>query len=106
MYTNSVTLYNYDAADVMDDDNYATVLDSYITTSSLQVAKVHTKKVPGLEHSLFMESLYQAIGPCAILVHLVNLSLDDTLLYDPYEDKMQNAKRWPMLDEEPEVTPE
>ena len=35
LYINSVTLYAYDAADVMDDDNYATVLDSYVTTSSL-----------------------------------------------------------------------
>ena len=33
LFINSVTLYAYD--DVMDDDNYVTVLDSYITTSAL-----------------------------------------------------------------------
>ena len=49
-YINSVTLYACDAADVMNDDNYATMLDNYATTSSLQVAKVSTKKVPGLDH--------------------------------------------------------
>ena len=45
----SVILNAYDAADVMDDDNYTTVLDSYVTTSSLQVTKVCTKKLPGLD---------------------------------------------------------
>ena len=50
LFINCVTSYAYDAADVMDDDNCATVLDSYVTTSSLQVAKVHTKKAPGLNH--------------------------------------------------------
>ena len=52
LFINSVTLYAYDAADVMDDNNYATVLDSYVTTSSLPVAKVRTEKVPGLDHSV------------------------------------------------------
>ena len=42
---NSVTLYAYDAADVMDDINYATVLNS-----SLQVPQVNTKRVSGLDH--------------------------------------------------------
>ena len=50
LFINSVISYAFDAADVMDDDNYATLLDSYVTTSSLQVAKVCTKKVPGLDH--------------------------------------------------------
>ena len=50
LFTNSVILYAYDAADVMDDNNYATVLESFVTTSSLQVAQVHTKKVSGLGH--------------------------------------------------------
>ena len=35
LFINSVTSYAYHAADVMDDDNYATVLDRYVTTSSL-----------------------------------------------------------------------
>ena len=37
---------------------------------------------------------------------LVELSEEDTLQYDPYEDKLQNAKTFPILDEEPEVTSE
>ena len=32
--------------------------------------------------------------------------MEETLQYDPYEDKLQNAEMLPMLDEEPEVTPE
>ena len=35
IFINSVILYAYDAADVMDYDKYATMLDSYVTTSSL-----------------------------------------------------------------------
>ena len=35
VFINSVTLYAYDAADFMDDNNYTTMLDSYVTTSSL-----------------------------------------------------------------------
>ena len=31
-------------------DNYATVLESFVKTSSLWVAQVHTKKVSGLDH--------------------------------------------------------
>ena len=49
LFLNFVTLY-YDAENVMDDNNYSTVLDSNVTTSSMQVVKVHTKKVPGLDH--------------------------------------------------------
>ena len=49
-FINSVALYAYDAADVIDDDNYATVLESFINTSSLQVAQVYTKKVSQLDH--------------------------------------------------------
>ena len=50
LFINSVTSYAYDAADVRDDDNYATLLKSYDTTSSLWVAKVHTEMVPALDH--------------------------------------------------------
>ena len=31
--------------------------------------------------------------------------MEDTPQYDPYEDELQNAKMFPMLVEEPEVTP-
>ena len=38
LFVNSVTLYAYDAADVMDDNNYANVLENFVTASWLQVA--------------------------------------------------------------------
>ena len=34
LFINSVTSYAYDAADIMDDNIYATVLESFVTTSS------------------------------------------------------------------------
>ena len=37
----------------MDDDIYATVLESYVNTLSLWEAKVHAEKVPGLDHLVF-----------------------------------------------------
>ena len=37
-YINSVTSYAYDAADVMDNENYATVLESFVNRLLLQVA--------------------------------------------------------------------
>ena len=37
---------------------------------------------------------------------LVGLGVEVTLQYNPYEDELQNAKMFPMLDKEPEVTPE
>ena len=40
---NCVTWYAYDAADAMDDDNYATVLESFVSTSSMQVAQGRRK---------------------------------------------------------------
>ena len=52
-----------------------------------------------------MESLHQVMGPCAMLRDLVSLGVEEILQYDPYEDKSQNSERFPMLDEEPEVTP-
>ena len=36
---------------------------------------------------------------------MVNLGVEETLQYNPYEDELQNAKTFPMLDEELEVTP-
>ena len=52
-----------------------------------------------------MESLRQAMGPHARLRDLVNLGVEETLQYDPYEDELQNAKMLCILHEEPEVTP-
>ena len=46
------------------------------------------------------------LGPCARLSDLVNLGVEETPQYDPYEDKLQNAEIIPMLNEEPEVIPE
>ena len=37
---------------------------------------------------------------------LVELGVEDALQYNPYEEKLQNAKMFPMLDQEPELTPE
>ena len=38
LFINTVTLYDYDAADVMGNDNYDTLLESFAITSSLQVS--------------------------------------------------------------------
>ena len=43
-------LYACDAADVMYNENYATVLESNVNKVSLWVAQVNTKKVSGLDH--------------------------------------------------------
>ena len=53
-----------------------------------------------------MASLHQKLCPHADVIDLVELGVEETLQYDPYEDKLQNAKMFPMLDKEPEVTPE
>ena len=53
-----------------------------------------------------MESLHQRLSPHAEVRDLVELSVEDTLQYDPYKDKLKNAKTLPFLNEEPEVTPE
>ena len=45
-----------DAAGVMDNDNYATELESFVIRSSLQVAQVITKKVSGLDHLVLPRS--------------------------------------------------
>ena len=55
---------------------------------------------------MFSESLCQRLGPHAMMRGLVELGVKDTLQYDPYEKKSQNAKMLPILDEEVEVTPE
>ena len=55
LFINSVTSYAYDAADVMDDDNYAAVKASFASTLSLQVTQVYTKKVSGLDHLVLVK---------------------------------------------------
>ena len=50
LFINSVISYAYDAADLMDKDNYATVLESLVSTLSLQVAQVNTEKDSALYH--------------------------------------------------------
>ena len=52
-----------------------------------------------------MVSLHQVMGPCMILRDLDDLGIEETLQYDPYEDKSHNAETFPMLDEASEVTP-
>ena len=47
---NFITLYHYYDADVMDNDNYTTVLENLILTSSLQVAQINMEKLSGLDH--------------------------------------------------------
>ena len=37
---------------------------------------------------------------------LIELGIADTQQYDPYEDKSQDSKTFPILDKELEVTPE
>ena len=54
------------------------------------------------ECSSFMEYLHQKLGPCAELRDLDELGVEEYPQYNPYEDKLQNAKTFPMFDEEPE----
>ena len=49
-FIDSITSYAYDAADDMDNGNYATVLERFVRALLLQVAQVSTKKVSMLNH--------------------------------------------------------
>ena len=49
LFINSVTLYAYDATDVTNNDKYATVLESFVITSSLQIVQVNMEKISGLD---------------------------------------------------------
>ena len=53
-----------------------------------------------------MATLPQKLGPCTELRDLVGLGAEAILQYDSYEDELKNAETVPMLDKEPEVTPE
>ena len=46
------------------------------------------------------------LDPHAVVSNLVELDVEDTSQYDPYEDELQNAKMFPIFVKEPEETPE
>ena len=52
-----------------------------------------------------MASLHQRLGPNIEVRDLVELGVEDTSQYDPYEDKLQNAEMFPMVDKDPAATP-
>ena len=52
-----------------------------------------------------MVSLHKVMCHHMMLRDLVDLGVEETLQYDTDEDESQNAETLPMLDEEPEVTP-
>ena len=49
------------------------------------------------ELSLFMLSLHQTLGPHTVLRDLVELGVEETPQYDPYEDESQKGKRFQCL---------
>ena len=51
-----------------------------------------------------MEYLHQRLSPHAEVRGLIELGVEDTLQYVPYEDESQNAEMFPILDKEPKVT--
>ena len=53
-----------------------------------------------------MAYLQQKLGPHAEVKDLVELGVEGTPQYNPYEEELQNAEIFPMLDKGPEVTPE
>ena len=55
LFANSVTLHAHDATDLMDDDKFVTVLESFVNTS-LQLAQVNTIKVSGLGHLILAKN--------------------------------------------------
>ena len=57
-FINSVTLLAYDPADVMDNENFATLLEGFVIILSPQVAQTNTKKVPVLNHLVFANIIW------------------------------------------------
>ena len=57
------------------------------------------------KHSLFIESLYHRLGPCAMVGDLIDL-VQRIYCSLSYDDNSQNVEMSPILDEELEVTPE
>ena len=52
-----------------------------------------------------MEYLHQRLGPHAMVSDVREMGKEDTPQYDPYEVKSQNAITFPILDDDPDVTP-
>ena len=50
LFINSNTPYDFDAADVIDNANYATIMDNLVNKSSVHVASVNTKKISVHNH--------------------------------------------------------
>ena len=93
LFINSVTLYACDSADVMDDDNFATVLGCFVSTSSLWVAQGNTKKVEGLDHlvlakkwgispkkALHMNPCSTQCGVCRVKVKWLSVTVQKTVM--------------------------
>ena len=59
-----------------------------------------------METSQFIESLQQRLGSQVEVGNLIELGVEVMSQYDPYEGKSQNKETFPMLNKEPEVTPE
>ena len=53
-----------------------------------------------------MELLLQGLGHHAMVRDLIEFGAEDTPQYDSYEDELQNATTFLILDKEPEETPE
>ena len=49
-YLSTVTIYDYDVADIMNDNNFSIVLVNFFILSSMQVVQVSNEKVPLLDH--------------------------------------------------------
>ena len=55
-------------------------------------------------NTVLMELQHERLG--ATVGNQLQLGAEEKFQYDPYENKSQNADTLPILDEEPEVTPE
>ena len=58
------------------------------------------------EHNSFMKSLHKRLGTYAMAIDLIELGVEYTPQYNPYEEKLQNANTFSILDKEPEATSE
>ena len=67
----SVTSYVYDPADVMDNDNYAAMLESFVNTLSLQVAQVNAEKISGLDHLVLAKKWGISLKKALNMIHLI-----------------------------------
>ena len=81
---------------LMDDENYATVLKSYDTTLSLWVAKVHTGKVPGLDHLVLAKSWGISPKKALNMIHWTTQHGIHTVLYPSLsmQFRSNNCQLW------------